>query len=99
MGNDKIPANWGAYVDASREAMLSNKISVDDMMEAYCKANIQALQDSQCTVAVAFLTALTVPTGPERDRLVDAAQVLSAKHADKFGERLEVAFQWVRRGI
>ena len=94
MGNDKIPnLNWGAYLAQVRDMTESGRFTTEYMLEAYYKANDQALFHSQRNVALAFLEAMIVPTGPERDARVERAQQLNSIHADKFGERMTVAFQ------
>lgn len=102
MGNDKIPnLNWGAHLDQVRDMTESGRFTTEYMLEACHKANDQSLFHSQRNVALAFLEAMLVPPGLERDARVERAQQLNSIHADKFGERMTVAFQRirVRRGI
>lgn len=93
MSNDKIPANWGAFSEWSRANSSLDRFSTEYLLEAYHKANDQALFHSQRNVALAFLEAMIVPPGPERDARVERAQQLNSIHADTYGERMTVAFQ------
>ena len=94
MSNDKKPnLNWDAHLGQVRDMIESGRFTTEYMLEAYHKANDQALFHSQRNIALAFLEAMIVPPGPERDARVERAQQLNSIHADTYGERMTVAFQ------